>query len=303
MKFVQLFLSYTLAVALAAFYLVPFYMNLKYVNYQIFTVAGFNYSNNFLKYYSWDYFPLLPLVILVISSLNRDHFSKIKFWYLAFCGYVFMMTQFSTFIWQTITPLQYLQFPKRLLASVVPITTFIFVNVYNNHTTRIKTTNSLLVLFFILTIPYSFLTFTSEKIDYLDNVVKKDIIIAKEYETVWMKSKDLDYISLIDSISDMLPLSFISGEGVISGYNSSSRKITFTVNILTERAELLLRRLFFPGLNAKHNNIYEYNALTAISLSKGKHDVIITWQAEGEKIGFIISFISLIILIILTKKS
>lgn len=325
--FKKLFLSTAVAFGLSAFFIIPAWVEKNYVHIDTLTSGYFNYLAHFVSLkqllfsYNWGYggselgtkdnislavgiphwISAFLVVCLVLISKNYKKLLNIMFLFILGWGALFLVHEKSTFIWQNISILSFIQFPWRFLF----ISGFFFSLVAG--AIGVLQQQLLKKFFFVLTILVTFLLYQSffqpkqwqqitdsEKLSG-DSWTKQITASLYDYLPIWAHSAP-------DFEAPKLP-SFVKGEGeVISGAKKTNSQ-NWSIDVMSEAAELEFPLYYFPNwkafsdqeeLTVTHNNEH---GLVSVALERGIHNISLelenTWVRS---LSNIISLISVFIL-------
>ncbi len=218
-KIVQLLISGLWGVGLAAFFVLPAFLEKKYVHVETMLMGYFNYLAHFVSLRqmfldrSWGYgasvwglddgmpfqvgiihwltaVPVLGWAMINFKKINKKIIYAVGFFFILFLSGVFLSHPRSTFIWKELKFLEFLQFPWRFLA----LATFGLSVLSGGLVKILKNKTKLVWAVLILTIALNFRYFTPDKI-IKTNVEEK--ILSEEG---WHKLQT-------DAIFDYLPKS------------------------------------------------------------------------------------------------
>lgn len=295
--------------ALAAVYLLPAFVNRPFVTSEHFLDGQLVYDQNFyhIRFGHGLFIILLPLIGFFVElpkTLKWSQAALTKFWLIVTGVLFFMTTQLSLPLWHALPPLQHLQFPFRFFTAMLPGVVFIAIS----WLPHVKSKEfygffSLIALIIFSCFSYNDYFWISDK--YTRTIDRYNIVIAPEYRTPWTEKAGLkNPRELPESYTDMPSAKLASGIGTVEITAQTPRSITLHAEISSPTALVELKRFYFPGWQAEGLEISEHDALLAVSLAKGKHDITLRqpWFA-GEREGLMISLIALFTLLFLWFKS
>jgi len=223
-----------------------------------------------------------------------------------FLFYLFLTHNKSTFIWQLVYPLQFLQFPWRFLGPAIFIASFIPSLVFKKNKFIFI---SIIVTSFFLYGPY----FKAEKWDPDLSDSKK---FSGDYLLDQQRSGLPDYWPIYGK---ELPVSACKNEPYyesifvdISNYSRKTNQVSFQAKISENNQEISLPLVYFPSWKQYINSLppkeAEYNKQTGmitIKLDKGDYNVVLLkTNTNIEKIANYISiFFILLLPLIYIKKT
>jgi hypothetical protein len=215
----QLVLSGIWGVGLAAFFILPAFLEKKYVHVETMLMGYFNYLAHFVSLSQvfinrqWGYgasvwgledgmpfqigilhwlttIPVLGWAAVKIKKINKRLIFAIGFFFLLFLATVFLAHSRSTFIWKQLTFLEYLQFPWRFLA----LATFGLSVLSGGLAKILKNQKRLIWIILILVIGLNFNYFTPDKV--IKTTVEEKVLSPQGWESLQT-----------DAIFDYLPKS------------------------------------------------------------------------------------------------
>lgn len=185
----QLFLSGLWGVGLASFFILPAFLEKKYVHVETMLMGYFNYLAHFVSLKqmfldrNWGYgasvwglddgmsfqlgilhwlstIPVLGWAIIKYRKINKKILYAVAFFFLLFLASAFLSHSRSTFIWKQIRFLEYLQFPWRFLA----LATFGLSVLAGGLSKLLKNQKRFIWLILILVIGLNFNYFTPDRV-------------------------------------------------------------------------------------------------------------------------------------------
>ena len=262
----KLFISLTLGAGLAAFYWLPAYSETSIINNAYYTSEFFSYKNNYTHPASYLLFVLAPIAIIAAFKLPMQ-----KFWVFVSITIFIAMTPLLKFLWQNVTYLEYLQFPYRLGILLAVCLCYLCCALLEKG--KLTFPAPFLIASFALYGFYMQLYYSNNS--YLQTAYecrKYKINSANEYKTKW-QSTDL-----------------ISPANINRDHQSFENDIT-TIN-----------QIYFPSFAAKDplgKDAPLFPSKDGLISYKGKDAIIYRKPLESEKIGALISFTALILLVLL----
>lgn len=311
LKSFQYFISsLLLSLILGASYLLPAFLEKKYIKASFVTGGYFNFAGHFVAIKQWfirfwgygaslwgsiddmsfqigaTHWFIIALVILGVikiyfSKRKKEHLPKIFLISSIFALYVlslFFQHNQSTFIWKNISLLAYTQFPWRFLALSVVfsslIGTFITLILPNNKIGKI-----IIGILVITTIALNYAFFKPREY-YLDsvdahyvggNVYAVDDKVPKDYLPIWVgKMGDFKKDEVL----------ILEGDATITNFKTNNLTLSFEADVRNESI-VQLPVTYFPGWNVRVNNAVGVNitpndyGLITFNLAKGKYPVLI----------------------------
>lgn len=335
-----LVLGALLAVGLSAFFFIPVILEKSSVHVESMTIGYFNYLAHFADIKQmfisrfWGYggsiwgpedgmaFPLghfhwiLAAIVGLLSLLRfKKHKKNRQLHLLIFLliaislAFTFLVHSRSVWFWDHLPILYYTQFPWRLLTIPVFLFSFLAGALFNFIKPKLKK-----ILAFILIIGVILWNLPFFKIDYPVNVTREEKLSGRLWE-----------LQVTGGIFDYLPQTasrppgsagfsvpqFIEGNGGVLDLKKGSNWTTFTTNVSTENAKLMVPLYGYPGMKVKVNNQQvqyqtdEDLGRIIISLNQGSSNVSIKLHKTFVRhTSDLVSLLSLLILlkIVLNKK-
>ncbi len=242
---------------------------------------------------------LLILTAIIFKKVKKDKKFVIFYftWLLVLC---FLITPYSIPIWKMVSPMQYFQFPWRLLSLVILCCAVLAG--YITLLYRSKILNIFLLVFLILsTFNYAKVPYFMERNDnyYLthENFIYGSNSIANAFQTVWLPKQT-------KVPTQRAYLSIENGAVKFIGGNNTSQ--TYSVN-LKASDEIIINTAYFPGWKVydgrKEIGIGEKEGKIAASLKPGKHNLKVKLTNTPVRLlSKIISFLTLLILLTILFK-
>lgn len=302
-KIIQLVLSLIVALMISSFYLIPFYANLEFIDYQSFTSGKYFYIFNFTADFALIVITASTFTILFFLAITFriSRFIKLKFWYISFILYFLMVTPISIVVWWLIPFLQNLQFPTRFLIALTPISTYIFTYLLpiDSKAKGVEINFMVLSIIFAWIMPQSLFT-SSKHID--GEVYKHQVVIATEYNTVYLKRVYSNYAVVTEKYFNSDKLSFLNGDGLISNISFSPKAVRFTADIKSDYADVLIKRIYFPGydltIDGNKAQSEQHDGLIMLKLNKGQSNIQLTWTPIMSELGYLISALGLVVVLL-----
>lgn len=323
--------SFIFALFMSAFYLLPVILESKFVHLDLTTRGYFDFRGHFTTIYQllisrfWGYGAslfgpvddislsvgqiqwMLPIVTLLGFLVKKKDWKKLAA--LIFIGWfaLFMSHNKSALVWEKLPFLAYIQFPWRWLS----IATFSFAiasgglvpflrNRYKN-----IVISCIILLTVLINIPFF-------REDIWKEVSDKEIFSGK----LWEEQISASLPDYWPSFAQEMPSSpapnepiLLSGEGNIVTEEKKSNKVSYKINIQSDKAEVQFPIVFFPGwkgmLDDRSLDIYpsgDFGLITA-DIKKATQTVSLSFgNTPVRTIGNIISLISALIFILLISK-
>ena len=298
----NLLVAAILGLMLASFYVVPLILERNLVHLETLTQGYFNYLAHFATLaqlffsFTWGYGPSIlgpnddtslsagpihfALVVLaaifLLRKMKKDK-SVYMFLLTVFFGAVFLSHQRSTFIWQALPFLSYLQFPWRFLIvasfSSALLGGFIIEKLGANKKLFISTALIILVIFVYARffVPKDWFYLTDQ--EKLSGVNYQKQITASIYDYLPKSAKKAPNVIAPDTLINE------SGEVDIIRSARGSNWYEYEIEVFDGSASLVIPTYDFPGWQVKIDERkadYERAGdlgLLAISVPKGRHNV------------------------------
>ncbi len=328
----KIILAVALGVGLSAFYLIPMIAEKSYVHIDSMTSGYFNYLAHFVSlkqlflnghwgYGSSELGPyddlsfqigvihwLIVLISLVLAFIKKKR-NKIDRIIVVFLSIVFITAialchSKSTFIWQTITPMKYFQFPWRFLTMAILSSSIIagFPLKIIKNKRRARQLTALLI--FLLIFFYSRFFSPSQWL----NIKDQDKFSGENWKNQQTMSI-FDYLPIFASAPPASPApqepQIIHGQANIINFQKGTNWQKGEVDV-SQPATIQLPLFFYPGfklwLNQKETDFSYQNQLGLITfnLPSGRHQFLVKLTSTlDRKIGDTISLISILVLIYL----
>jgi len=305
-----------LGACMAAFYLLPAFLNKAYINVGHYTEPQFNYAMNFSHGYTLIGIGLilLPLAVLFFGmpkdkrkSLNTP---QALFWQMVMIILVFMTTIFSKPLWDAIPMLQYLSFPFRFFLAAVPGA--VFLALLWNSDSRHKNLHFLLALAICVMSPQVALNIHFTKDDAsTKRVIEEQSIIFSEYYTRWMVEANVlptelaslamrEPVQLSAALLHMPDAVVSEGKAKLSDVIRTRNGFSFKADIGTAEARISLRRFYFPDWQTNAGQVEPHKALLSVVLPQGTHQVELQFAGfQGQGMGHAISLAAWLIFLAL----
>lgn len=323
----HLFLTSLLGFGLAAFFLLPATFERDFIQTKYLIVGYFNFRAHFVAYKQffslfWGYgsslwgpvdglsfqvglvnFAVLAIafILVIIHRKNRKFVLLIFLLGISFAISLFLQHNKSTFIWEAIPSMAFIQFPWRFLG----ISIFIVALAGSAITPYLK--NKLLPLYFILliaTVVSTFLYFKPK--DYADDSffdkflqvesMKKGVDLTKDYLPIWMETTDSERFDVPKAEK---------GEIKISNLKQTSTTMDFSADVISN-SRVVVPIAYFPGWEVRANNQPVSQGpslkkgLIEFELPKGRFEVRIKLNDTPiRSAGNMISIISALIVLVL----
>ncbi len=324
-----LFLYSLVGVGLAGFFIIPAFLEKKYVHVETMTIGYFNYLAHFVSlkqlflsghwgygtselgpyddlsfsvgFLHWGY----SLVVLIIGLLKRKK-SQLKWLVLVFLalvglGSLFMAHQRSVFIWNNLSLLSYLQFPWRFLTIVV----FVFSLMAGGliyYSSKRKIVIAVLSIFLVIYFNYSY--FRPER--WL-NITDQDKFSGQAW--LYQQTASIyDYLPIWANEPPSEPAfkepRFIQGSGQLINYKQGTDWSKGKIQVNSDQAEIRLPVFYFPNFVVESNgskipiNYDNHLGLISFQLPQGEHQFFVdlknTWIRNLSQLLSILSVIFLI---------
>lgn len=288
-----------LGAAMTAFFLVPSKLSEPFIMSHFYLSGNGDYRLNFWKVRNLvaALIVLLPLAGYFLE-LPRPRLAFVNR-QVAFCLGVCLLAMFMTSplsrpVWDLLTPLQYLQFPWRMMVIAIPAAAYITALWLPNVRSR-----SFVLIFGALIFAVngyagaSSLFFISPK--PLGDTLKLSLLTSTEYTTRWMHGQGMRiYKVMPEALVDVPTLSVQEGKATLSVLKWQPRQIVLDADIESPYARVQLRRLYFPGWEADNAIVDECKALLCLTLEKGRQTIALQQILPMEHESLVFSVLSLI---------
>lgn len=304
-----------------AFYWIPVVMERKYIHINLINNQQFSLSHlvNLTKliFPSWGYNDprftdglslqigfvnlLVFVIFLMLFFLKKTVRTKFNLYLLiVYLISIFLMTDYSKFIWLSNNFLFSIHFPWRLLIMIVFISSFFAAIVYDGLFAKNKSEKIMdFVLIGVMFISLA-LTFNYQK--PLSFFIKSDDFYLNDYiafESFGETLPKWTAFTLYNGYKNYLEV--IEGEAEITNVLRKSELHKYLVDVKSENVHLLENTLYFPGWNVYDNgrritNLIEfqdpnYRGLITFRLGYGQHEILVKF--ENTKVREISKLISL----------
>lgn len=333
-KFTKFLISLFLSLLLSSFFVIPLYAERQYVHLESLLGGYFGYEQHFVSIKQllfdnrWGYgssqlgtqenLSLSVGIVLLLATLVSILFSLVKPKNLLLTGLIglygvivlFLIHEKSSIIWKIITPLEWLQFPWRLLLVVGFAFSILLFNLLNIFSLRIR--KILIVSFVTLSLILHGNFFNPINWDYSLTDAKKFSVPNLYLEQT---RSIFDYLPIFAKLPPNKPApstpEILDGTGNIVYWNKSASK-QYGQIILSSGGTVRLPIYDFPGMKVKVNNsvVPHINndcrnqdycfGLISIKLDSGSHDISVELTRTLPRIiGDILSITALLIILIL----
>lgn len=324
------FIAFTLGLGLSAFFLLPAFFERDFIQTKYLIVGYFNFRAHFVAFSQlfstfWGYgsslwgrddglsfqiglvnWTVMSFgIILGIIKRDRKFLILILFLGFSFLLSIFMQHNKSTFIWEAIPNMAFIQFPWRFLSISVFITAIVgaAITPYLN-----KRLNIVYVILIVASVLISFQYFRPK--EYTDDAffdkflnretMRKGVDLTKDYLPIWVQTTDGEIINIPKTEK---------GRIEIINFQKQTSNATASINVLSD-AQIIVPITYFPGwiVIANGNSIKQENpseqGLIRFKLPKGNYKIEFEFKDTPVRmIGNIISIISVITLaVFLTFK-
>ena len=293
-----------LGAGLVAVYLWPLLANQPFILSGNMLHGGTHYAKNFLDETILCGFGVVGGLFIAAYletplHLRRSRWpEESRFWACVMLGAIFMMTPLSRPVWEAIPALHYLQFPGRFLIAMIPAVVWVYMRWLPYLRTRYLH-HAIGVLVYAGFAFFSAQSFFFPSKAPIQEIVDYSPNISNEYATAWMRQANPEHKWYLPrDYHDIKAPAFAKGRGVISEFLETPRRIALRTEVVSSEATILLKRFYFPGWQAEPSaaEIKPERGLLAVTLPKGKHDVILTMPYfAGEREGMQLSAAALVI--------
>jgi len=328
-------LSAALGIGLASTFLLPAFLEKKFVQTSYLTAGYFDFAGHFVAVRQWFNSPwgygaslwgpvddmsfqvgviqwiLIAFTVVLwgykkIIKKSRGENTLVPVLIILFVGSLFLQHNLSTFLWKTFPILAYTQFPWRFLAISVFFAAIIGAYVIS----KIKNPKTAYLLVFIILASLLFINikYFKPKEYYLDSidahymgnaVLSKDDKIPKDYLPIWVK------VIKADRIGDP---NVTSGVISTSDYEVNSRSAGFTAKA-EKSGKIEIPVTYFPGwqayIDGKRVDINDPSerGLIVVDIPEGDHSVNLRLgNTPIRTIGDMLTIISLFVILFLFQK-
>lgn len=323
----NILLHLALALGLAAFFLLPMIVERNMLLTPPPSLANADFARHYvypsqLIYGNWNYEGSLPgnnpneisyqlgyanIIIILIGLFFTLYTSRVYYFFLAIT--LFMITNYSDFIWQLFRPLQIIQFSWRLLALATIFISIISFHtldkLYNKHR-KIGITISLLLLVIAalqsLTFKVPVKVLSKEEFSSLHSSYSYKTATAYRYELVptWAKEER----------SKSSALSLSSGSAEVSNIEEKEDEISFKAVGSDDHSYVTVYRNYYPSWKAVTKSGTNIELRPAedgsilVKILEGEHDYkLYVTSTKVEFAGNLISIVSLVIALVILVRS
>lgn len=239
---------------------------------------------------------LIPIVIWRLKDEKIKSYSHvIYFGFALFIMIFFLMLGISQPIWVLFRPLQFLQYPWRLLALIIPLSA-LFAGYIGMKTSQ----GWLLIVFSIFAIALSWQymrpVFYAPRSDeyYLSrkNFTDGTTTVGNSFSTTWSSWKK-------ERAQDKIEI--LSGNAKLNNLYLNPTAYGFSVDVI-DPAVLRINTVYYPGWTVKDGGLdlaidYKDDGVMKVKLDKGVHDIVVRFQSTPlRRTSMIISAVSLSLL-------
>lgn len=322
---IYFFGGFVFSLSLAAFFLLPALIEKEFIQTKYLLVGYFNFRAHFIAYRQlfstfWGYgsslwgpvdelsfqVGIVNWLVLGLSPVIGFIFRKEKklFFLISFLLFSFLLSVFlqhnkSSFIWEAIPLMAFIQFPWRFLAISIFIVSLIGATIAPYLKSKFK------ILYFILLIAAIFSTLPYFKPQsYVEDVfyekflnkdlMRKGVDLTKDYLPIWTEEVT-DEVIAIPQVS--------KGKIDIRSFEKKGIQVFSTLNVL-EDSDIKIPISYFPGWTVLANGYNidlekpSENGLISFKLPKGNYDLKIEFKDTPVRIiGNIISVAAVVILL------
>lgn len=245
---------------------------------------------------------IVPLLIVALCCYflrkKTNRHASILYALVWFVLSLFLMLSISIVIWRIIPPLQFIQFPWRLLSLVILTIPFLAVFVME----RVSTITAIGIVCISMFLTYSYMRpveyqpRTDEHYIYNPNFSEGTSSMGNSFSTIWTGWKETQPEKRVE---------VIEGTGSISHLISTTTSDVFDVYAETP-LELKIHRLYYPGWNVVVDNriipiSYESDGIIHVSVPSGSYTIESIFKETTERMtANIISICSLFVLCIIS---
>ncbi len=248
---------------------------------------------------------LAVLVSFMALVKNKKNRSLLKFFIVWFLATFFLVTTYSSWLWDNIPLFNYFQFPWRFLSLIILITSFLggsIVNVFSERWIKICFALLLVLFSIFLSLGYAKAPFYHKRTDshYLtrSNFTDGTNSPGNSFNTKWLgtipsKRKD--------------KFEFLKGSGSIGIDNISPQSYKLMINIKKD-SQVIVNTAYFPGwmflLDGKKKEVDNYNGRILIKIPREVHKVeLIFSDTSIRTASYVYFFISVLSLVFFGRKS
>ncbi len=251
-------------------------------------------------------------VSVVLISLVSLFFLKNKKNIIFFLGlfflFLFLITPFSSWLWEIVPLASFVQFPWRLLSVLIVITSFLAGGLVqekfykNRYRARVFVALILILLSFGLGYGYAKAPFHHLRTDnyYLSrsNFTDGTNSPGDAFNTAWLPAVPQKTPQIIEIDKNLGDIQFLE-------MKSNEYKLKASLN---EKSEILVNTAYFPGwsveIDEKKGNLLNKKGKIGIEIPKGKHEIrVFLKSTKVQKTSYIIFLISVLTLTTLLIKT
>ena len=331
-----------LGVGLSAIFWLPALIEKELVNIAlIYSNPAFDFHNNFLDpfrlfYPVWSLdsgiggrdLPLqigLPHLILTLLAImafwqHRDRVSAelrttFCYFFLSLALLVFLTNRSSTFVWENVFLMQYLQFPWRLLAQIGFCVAFLAGSLFCFLPTASKSERRLLqlvlvIIFILYGSQYCYVKgyYILKESELTYEFVRKQWSTASSYNTREM-NRIQDFGEYLPKTVRKLPAKNLAGRVVVTAGQARITNVQTGIDtvsfdaVVPREAHLVVGQFYYPSWRARTNHesipLYTDEAgLIHMQLTKGHHRVTASFEDSGvRRVSAYLSALTIVLLI------
>jgi hypothetical protein len=307
--FVKALCALCLGCAMAAIYIVPALTNREFMTEEGFTAGKYYYANNFLNIWTSKGIEIIAgfVILYTLARVRGCFLQDIRrgwFWILMLCGALCMMMPISLPIWQTIHPLQSLQFPHRFMVITVPALVAFLASVHI-HWRRFVPASILFILLFAVFVSRiafqeGYMANSSVVEDFLAKQHQENMTVFASHATRWMTDNSISIERLPDWVKHV-PEAEVKGRGNAVVVHNEERQIDIQMDITSPHAQVVLRRFYFPEWSVDNPAVIvtHNRGLLAVDVEQGKRVVSLRMPFYiGEKLGLWCSSIATLVCVL-----
>lgn len=311
---------------LSAFYLLPVLFEIKLINIQPIITGYFYFAGHFPTLHEifisrfWGYGAslwgpkddlslslgqiqwILPTVIVVLILVRKSVKNNIKFFVLALIGmtYIFLMHNKSTFIWNHIPVMEFIQFPWRFLGEAVFSFALASGAIFGVVSKRFWLLTTILIEITALVLNIGFF-----REDKWNNNTDKTYLSGWEWDLDRSASKE-DYWPIYGPLPVNHPEEDLS---LPIAEVSKSNYFKYKIIVSAPQKEVIFPVTYFPGWTAKVDGnpvklTYNDKGYIKLNLNSGVHSVDLRFKNTPIRmLGNTISLISALVLLTLINKN
>lgn len=288
---------------ISAFFWIPAFFEIKYTNFSNISVSNFSeyFANvNLIGLSTIFVFILVSVSFLLKKAKLSKHRLTLLLFIIGILS-IFFSTSISFSLWK-ILPVSFIQFPFRILSSLVLSVAFLSAFIISNFKNRKKYLVSCLfvVLLFLSACSYLFPNEFFNKGDNFYSTNEGTTTVKDEYLPKWVKNKPNSHFKE--------KVEIVQGKAELSNLVFNSNKTIF--NIFSDtNSKVKINTIYYPGweafIDGKESNI-EYNndhGLIELTVPKGSHLIKVSFSETPFRLfADVMTIFSLLGLIVFIRR-